>query len=48
MLPLSVQHPGFSTVVDVDEDAYALEAHGWFSSQVAPVRRPALEVDALL
>jgi hypothetical protein len=29
--------------VDVDEDAYALEAHGWFSSQVAPVRRSALE-----
>src|SRR5262245_37818569 len=38
-----VQHPGFSTVVDVDEDTYALEAHGWFSSQVAPVRRSALE-----
>jgi phenylpropionate dioxygenase-like ring-hydroxylating dioxygenase large terminal subunit len=38
-----VQHPGFSTVVDVDEDAYALEAHGSFSSQVAPVRRSALE-----
>jgi choline monooxygenase len=38
-----VQHPGFSTVVDVDEDAYSLRAHGWFSSQVAPVRRSALE-----
>jgi len=38
-----VQHPSFSTVVDVDEDAYALDAHGWFSSQVAPVRRSALE-----
>jgi choline monooxygenase len=38
-----VQHPGFSTVVDVDEETYALEAHGWFSSQVAPVRRSALE-----
>ncbi len=38
-----VQHPGFSTVVDVDEDTYVLEAHGWFSSQVAPVRRAALE-----
>jgi phenylpropionate dioxygenase-like ring-hydroxylating dioxygenase large terminal subunit len=29
-----VQHPGFSTVVDVDEDTYRLDAHGWFSSQV--------------
>lgn len=38
-----VQHPGFSTVVDVDEDTYALQAHRWFSSQVAPVRRSALE-----
>jgi choline monooxygenase len=38
-----VQHPSFSTVVDVDEEAYALEAHAWFSSQVAPVRRAALE-----
>jgi choline monooxygenase len=38
-----VQHPGFSTVVDVDEDAYRLEAFAWFSSQVAPVRRSALE-----
>ena len=38
-----VQHPGFSTVVDVDEETYALVAHRWFSSQVAPVRRSALE-----
>src|SRR5262249_57806132 len=35
-----VQHPGFSTVVDVDEDTYRLDAHGWVSSQVAPVGRP--------
>jgi phenylpropionate dioxygenase-like ring-hydroxylating dioxygenase large terminal subunit len=38
-----VQHPSFSTVVDVDEDTYVLEAHVWFSSQMAPVRRSALE-----
>jgi phenylpropionate dioxygenase-like ring-hydroxylating dioxygenase large terminal subunit len=38
-----IRHPGFSTVVDVDEDTYRLESHEWFSSQVAPVRRSALE-----
>jgi choline monooxygenase len=38
-----VQHPGFSTVVDVDEDAYVLRPYEWFSTQVAPVRRSALE-----
>ncbi len=38
-----VRHPGFSAVVDVDEDSYTLRAHEWFSSQVAPVRRSALE-----
>jgi choline monooxygenase len=38
-----VQHPGFSTVVDVDEDAYRLQSYRWFSSQVAPVRPAALE-----
>jgi phenylpropionate dioxygenase-like ring-hydroxylating dioxygenase large terminal subunit len=38
-----VQHPGFSAVVDVDEESYRLQPHGWFSSQVAPVRRSALE-----
>jgi choline monooxygenase len=38
-----VQHPGFSTVVDVDEASYGLRAYEWFSSQVAPVRRSALE-----
>jgi choline monooxygenase len=36
-----VQHPSFSAVVDVDEDAYRLRAHEWFSSQVAPVRAAA-------
>jgi choline monooxygenase len=38
-----VQHPAFSAVVDVDEESYALRGHAWFSSQVAPVRRSALE-----
>jgi choline monooxygenase len=38
-----VQHPGFSTVVDVDPDAYQLQPFEWFSSQVAPVRAGALE-----
>ena len=38
-----VQHPSFSTVVDVDEHTYSLRASQWFSSQVAPVRRAALE-----
>ncbi len=38
-----VQHPSFSAIVDVDEEAYSLRAYRWFSSQVAPVRRSALE-----
>jgi len=38
-----VQHPGFSAVIDVDQDAYSLKAHAWHSSQVAPVRSSALE-----
>jgi choline monooxygenase len=38
-----VQHPGFSAVVDVAEESYGLDAHEWFSSQVAPVRASALE-----
>jgi phenylpropionate dioxygenase-like ring-hydroxylating dioxygenase large terminal subunit len=38
-----IQHPGFATVVAVDEDSYQLHRHEWFSSQVAPVRRSALE-----
>jgi choline monooxygenase len=36
-----IQHPSFSAVVDVDENAYRLRAHEWFSSQVAPVRASA-------
>jgi len=38
-----VQHPAFSAVIDVDEDAYSLRGYQWFSSQVAPVRTSALE-----
>jgi choline monooxygenase len=38
-----IQHPGFSTVVDVDEDVYSLRSYEWFSCQVAPVRASALE-----
>jgi choline monooxygenase len=33
-----VAHPGFSKVIDVDPDAYVLEAHSAVLSQVAPVR----------
>lgn len=36
-------HPGFSAAIDVRPDVYRLEAHGWFSSQVGPVRPGALE-----
>ena len=32
-----VQHPGFSAVIDVDQDAYTLKSYAWHSSQVAPV-----------
>ena len=38
-----VQHPSFSAIVDVDEEAYSLRSYKWFSSQVAPVRSSALE-----
>ena len=38
-----VAHPGFSAAIDVRPDIYALEAHGWFSSQSGPVRPAALE-----
>ena len=38
-----VAHPGFSAMIDVDQDAYAIGAHGWFSSQRAPVRASALD-----
>jgi choline monooxygenase len=37
-----VQHPGFSNVVDVDQDAYILRPYEGFLSQVAPVRASAL------
>ena len=33
-----VAHPGFSALVDVDPDAYTLEASEWFSSQYCTVR----------
>jgi choline monooxygenase len=33
-----VAHPGFSSVMDVDPDAYVLEPFEWFSGQYAPVR----------
>ena len=36
-----VAHPSFSTVVDVDPDAYRLEVHETFLSQFGPVRAPA-------
>jgi len=35
-----VAHPGFSKVVDVDPDAYRLEADGLVLSQLAPARVP--------
>jgi len=37
----AVAHPGFSSVIDVDEDAYILKAFDWFCSQYAPVRASA-------
>ncbi len=36
-------HPGFSKVIDVSPDAYDLQVHATFSSQIAPVRASALE-----
>ena len=35
-------HPGFSKVIDVSPDAYALQTHATFSSQIGPVRQSAL------
>ena len=35
-------HPGFSKVINVSPDAYALQAHATFSSQIGPVRQSAL------
>ena len=37
-----VAHPGFSKVIDVDPDEYALETRPTFSSQFGPVRKSAL------
>ena len=34
-----VAHPSFSSVIDVDPDAYRLETHGLLSSQFGPVRQ---------
>ncbi len=36
-------HPGFSKVIDVSPDAYLLQVHAGFSSQIGPVRASALE-----
>jgi len=41
-----VAHPRFSRVVDVDPDAYTLEASEWYSSQVGPAREPNGEIGA--
>ena len=38
-----VAHPSFSELIDVDPDAYRLEARRWCSSQMGPVRARALE-----
>jgi phenylpropionate dioxygenase-like ring-hydroxylating dioxygenase large terminal subunit len=38
----AVAHPSFSSVVDVDPDAYRLEIDGLVSSQFGPVRRAAV------
>lgn len=38
----AIAHPGFSEMIDVDPDAYVLEPHEWFSSQVAHVKVSAL------
>ena len=37
-----VAHPGFSKVIDVDPDSYALNAAPTFSSQIGPIRASAL------
>ena len=37
-----VAHPGFSKVINVDPDAYALSVSPTFSSQIGPVRASAL------
>ncbi len=40
-----VAHPGFSTVIDVDPDAYALRTFEWAATQRGPVRASALAGD---
>jgi phenylpropionate dioxygenase-like ring-hydroxylating dioxygenase large terminal subunit len=35
-------HPGFSKVIDVHPDAYLLQVHATFSSQIGPIRASAL------
>ena len=35
-------HPGFSKVIDINPDAYLLQVHPTFSSQIGPVRASAL------
>ena len=40
-----VAHPSFSELIDVDPDAYRLEVHERFSSQIGPVRREVFEGD---
>ncbi|MDQ3873996.1 MAG: aromatic ring-hydroxylating dioxygenase subunit alpha [Actinomycetota bacterium] len=37
-----VAHPGLTSLLDVDPDAYRLDAGEWFSAQVAPVRDAAV------
>jgi phenylpropionate dioxygenase-like ring-hydroxylating dioxygenase large terminal subunit len=37
-----VAHPGFSKVIDVDPDAYALSVSPGFTSQIAPIKASAL------
>jgi len=38
----AIAHPGFSQMIDVDPDAYVLQPHEWFSSQIAHVKESAL------
>jgi len=41
----AIAHPGFSQMIDVDPDAYVLQPHEWFSSQIAHVKESALSGD---
>ena len=38
----AVAHPGFSAVIDVDEESYGISTSGWVASQRAPIRASAL------